>query len=296
MKKKKKKGDIVIKADYYLNKEDMSNYQNNNNYYNSNHNDNINNNQNYNQIHSSNSKEQLNNIQNKMNSYQHLSKNEKLKIIQQLENEIKQLKLIYEEEKKKKKRYEKQNYNQNNGLDQIYEIPENQINNYYINEKSVKIPDRISAKKKRNKNESFKIQKYPQKNNQNIIEKDFSEIKKGESIPYIFKLFKMDKDENWPEGTVFFCIPDNSEIYFNHIKLNDKLNVKQEGNIFEISIKIKFKNYKKIKPNEYSLNAKVICDSNENIYTNPEKIIVKVVKKKKNSNKHEKEGILYEDY
>ena len=255
-----------------------------------NNNDNFNSNE-YNDYHNYHNQGNINrnfniNHQNNLNNYNNLSEFEKNKIIHKLEKEIKKLTLEYEEEKKKNIKY-KQKY-ENFGIVKKKAFPEKRFDSFLIYEPSFSIPFRLQTK--RRKKEVSNIQNYKYQKEKNIIEKEISEIKKGESIQTTIQLIKTDKHEYWNDSALFFCIPDDSDIYFNHVKINDRLNVKKEEEantiIYQISIGIKFKNYRTIKSDtEYILYGQMICDSDKNIKTNIEKIIVKVVNNKiKDSN------------
>ena len=110
-----------------------------------------------------------------------------------------------------------------------------------------------------------------------------SEIKKENPIKYTVKILKKNLKEIWPEkDTLLYCVPEDSDIYFPHVKINDQLNVKiikSNNSIqYEFIIYIKFKNYKDIIPGEKRLNAKIICDSENKINKDIGTIILSVEK------------------
>ena len=244
--------------------------------------------QNYNSNISNNSNQNIsfNNNNNNNNSY-----NEKKKKIEKLKNEINKLKEVYKNEKIKNEQYKKkQEIKLNIGLDQINEIEEVKNNyNYHIDEPSQKIPTKVLVKKKikniinDNKEVKGDIIFLNKENKKNIISINMSEIKKENPIKYTVKILKKNLKEIWPEkDTLLYCVPEDSDIYFPHVKINDQLNVKiikSNNSIqYEFIIYIKFKNYKDIIPGEKRLNAKIICDSENKINKDVGTIILSVEK------------------
>ena len=123
-------------------------------------------------------------------------------------------------------------------------------------------------------------------NNTNIIKKELFEVEQLNSIKYTVKIIK-NINEYWPKDILLLCIPDDSDIYFKHVKLNDKDKVKSKMNnktiCYEIMIDIKFKNIKNINVGDYIVNAKLISDSNINLNKSVWKIIVRIIEKDYNS-------------
>ena len=212
----------------------------------------------------------------------------KLKKIENLQKEIKELKLIYQTEKKKNEEYKRLNINKNIGLDQINEIQQNK--RYYaehIDEPSQIIPDSVKIKQSNIKKSNLNAIFLNENNNGNIIKKEISEIEKLNPIKYIFKILKKNINEYWPKDILLFCIPNDSNIYFKHIKLNDFKKVKsykKNNNIYyEINIDIQFKKIRKVDLGDYILEAKLISDSNLNLCKSVWKIIVRIIEKDYNS-------------
>ena len=271
---KTKKSDPTIQADRILNVKPYKNQKimlnnNNNENYNNNQNNNVYKNINFNKINNS-------------------SYNEKKKKIEQLKKEINKLKDIYKEEKVINEQYKNQE-KQNIGLDQINEIEEVKKNyDYHIDEPSQKIPYEIKAKRKitivNKMNENLEDIKFLNKENKgNIITINISEIKKENPIIYTVKILKQNLKERWPEkDTLLYCVPDDADIYFHHVKINDELKVKKtklnDSIQYDFKIDIKFKNYKDIIPGEKRLNAKIICDSENKINKDVGTIILSVEK------------------
>lgn len=115
--------------------------------------------------------------------------------------------------------------------------------------------------KKKKKNEMIVLQ------NDNTIKINQNEISK--SKPIIFKAkVRKNKKSQWPKKVLFFCIQDDSDIYFKHVSLFNNQNVvksytNNDEIIYNIPIQILFKNYKNIIKKTYSLNAVLISDSEE---------------------------------
>ena len=205
-----------------------------------------------------------------------------------MKKEIKELKLIYQSEKNKNEEYKKCNINKNFGLDQINEIKQNRNNNFeHINQPSQIIPDSIKVKKSNLKSSNLNAIFINENNNANIIKKELCEVEQLNSIKYKVKIIK-NINEYWPKDILLLCVPDDSDIYFKHVKLNDKEKVKSykmNNNTicYEIMIDIKFKNIRNIYPGDYIVNAKLISDSNINLNKSVWKIIVRIIEKDYNS-------------
>ena len=220
--------------------------------------------------------------------------NEKLEMINKLKKDISELEKKIKNEKNKnrilemkkkekenKEIYGHQNFNKKKGLDEINEIQEKNFNDNYIDEPSVMIPQDIDANKKKEKNmilNSVFI------NNQKefLITKKLDNILKGENIEYKFTISKPNINEYWPKDILLFCIPDDSDIYFPHVKLNNniysKKYEKKGTTYYDIIVKILFKNMKKIaKGKIYSLRSKLISDSYQIISMDIGKLSIKIV-------------------
>lgn len=220
--------------------------------------------------------------------------NEKLELINKLKKDINELEKKIKNEKnknrilemKKKEKeneriYGRRNFNDKKGLDEINEIQEKNFNDNYIDEPSVMIPQDIDANKKKEKNmilNSVFI------NNQKefLITKKLDNIVKGENIEYKFTISKPNINEYWPKDILLFCIPDDSDIYFPHVKLNNNDYIKKyekKGIIYyDIIVKILFKNKNKIaKGKIYSLRSKLISDSYQIISMDIGKLSIKIV-------------------
>ena len=277
-----------INNNYFYNNnndEKKNNYNNNNinnNYFYNNNNDekkrNNNNNNNNNNYHIN--KEDLKNKKVNMRQKEdNISDEKKKEKINALKKEILELNKIYENEKLKNENF-KRKYKNNIGQNQKNNIPKYEKENNY-NQKNKKIPYEILAKKNFNKESLIKSVFIDEMKNENKIVKKIYEIDERKPIQYTFKVLKIDSNEYWPPDTLLYCIPEDTEIYFPHVKLTDK-NVKKmkikDKICYEITVNIKFKNYKHIHCKEYILNAKLISDSFKNISKNVGKVILKVEK------------------
>ena len=117
---------------------------------------------------------------------------------------------------------------------------------------------------------------------ENIITKSISEIQNDKTINYKIKILtKKDNIIFAKKETFLMCVPDDSDIYFPFVEINDNFNVKisELDNLlkYEFKILIKFKNYNNIAPGEKKLKAKIICDTNKNNNKDIGEIIVSVI-------------------
>ena len=190
--------------------------------------------------------------------------NEKLMEIDKLNKEINELQKIYDIEIRKNHEYKRNEGSKNH-------------QNNDINNKEIKI-------------EKVKIEFYNEKETQNIIVKDISEINE-KPIEYKVKLLIQNDKENIPENVILKCIFINPNIYFSDIKFNDESKVKKylflfDKIIYVIMINIIFKNKKSILCGEYLLKLKLQCDTDEK-YNNIDigNIIIKIEDKLMKKNK-----------
>ncbi len=225
-----------------------------------------------------------NNQNNNFDNFLSICEQEKRKKIEKLQKEIKELKLIYQIEKNKYEEYKKLDINKNNGLVQINETQKNRKNKViHINQSLQIIPDFIKVKKSNLKKSNVNAIFINENNNENIITKEKLEIEQLNSIKYKFKLLRKNINEYWPKNIFLFCVPDDSDIYFKHVKLNDSEKVKSykmnNSICYEIIIDIKFKNIRNINYGDYIVNAKLISDSNLILNKSVWQIIVRIIDK-----------------
>ena len=286
-KKKNNYNNNNINNNYFYNNnndEKKNNYYNNNKnnnyyFYNNNNDEKKRNNNNYNNNNHINKEDLKNKKVNMRQKDDNMSDEKKKEKINALKKEISELKKIYENEKLKNERF-KRKYKNHIGQNQKNNIPKYEKENNY-NQKNKKIPYEVLAKKNYKKESLIKSIFIDEMKNENKIVKKIYEIDERKPIRYTFKVLKMDSNEYWPPDILLYCIPEDTEIYFPHVKLTDK-NVKQmkikDKICYEITVNIKFKNYKHIHCQEYSLNAKLISDSFKNISKNVGKVILRVEK------------------
>ena len=213
---------------------------------------------------------------------------QKKELIELLKKDINDLKMkiSFEEQKNANllRRKKEKIQNDYKGLDDENEVNHNnynykeKYNNY--NKPLAKIPEELTIRVDQ-EHESILIKSnFLHKKSDKII-KSLKNIQNNESIEYTFKIIKED-NITWPKDMILFCIPDDNDIYFKHVKIfnngNVKHSIKNNKEYFEIPVTIIFKqNAKYIKKGNYKLKAKLISDSKDVINLDAGKLNLQIV-------------------